>query len=61
MIGKAKQMASWIIRIVVSRKPEVLLPFYKVFVGPHLEYAVQVWAPTTRHGNCGIIMEIEDC
>ena len=39
----------------------MLIPFYKAFVRPHLEYAVQVWAPTTRQGNCGIIMEIEDC
>ena len=61
MIGKAKQMTSWIIRNVVSRKPEVLIPLYKAFVRPHLEYAVQVWAPTARHGNWGIIMEIEDC
>ena len=61
MIGKAKQMTSWIIRNVVSRKPEVVIPFYKAFVRPHLEYAVQVWAPTARHGNWGIIMEIEDC
>ena len=61
MIGKAKQMTSWIITKVVYRKPEVLVPFYKAFVRPHLEYAVQVWAPTARHGNCGIIMEIEDC
>ena len=53
-------MTSWIIRNVVSRKQEVLIPFYKAFVGPHLEYAVQVWAPTARHGNWGIIMEIED-
>ena len=61
MIGKAKQMTFWIIRNVVSRKPEVLIPFYKAFVRPHLKYAVQVWAPTARHGNWGIIMEIEDC
>ena len=61
MIGKAKQMTSWIIRNVVSRKPEVPIPFYKAFVRPHLEYAVQVWAPTARRGNWGVIMEIEDC
>ena len=61
MIEKAKQMASWIIRNVVSRKPEVLIPFYKAFVRLHLEYAVQAWAPTARQGNWGIIMEIEDC
>ena len=61
MIGKAKQMTSWIIRNVVSRKPELLIQFYEAFVRPHLEYAVQVWAPTARHGNWGIIMEIEDC
>ena len=58
---KSNQMTSWIIRNVVSRKPEVLIPFYKAFVRPHLEYTVQVWAPTARHGNWGIIMEIEDC
>ena len=29
MTGKAKQMTSWIIRNVVSRKPGVLIPFYK--------------------------------
>ena len=61
MIGKAKQMTSWITGNVVSRKPEVLIPFYKAFVRPHLEYAVQVWAPTARHGNWGVKMEIEDC
>ena len=26
-----------------------------------MEYAVQGLAPTTRHGNWGIIMAIEDC
>ena len=39
----------------------MLIPFYEAFVRTHLEYAVKVWAPTARHGNWGIIMEIEDC
>ena len=42
MIGKGKQMTSWIIGNVASRKPEVLIPFYKVFVRALLEYALQV-------------------
>ena len=57
-------MTSWIIRNVVSRKPEVLIQFYKALSDP-------IWktqcrgggggGPTARHGNWGIIMEIEDC
>ena len=39
----------------------MLIPFYEAFVRTPLEYAVHVWAPTARHGNWGIIMEIEDC
>ena len=53
MIGKAKQMTSWIIKNVVSRKPELLIQFYKAFVRPHLEYAVQVWAPTRKTRKLG--------
>ena len=34
MIGKAKQMTSWIIRNVVSRKPEVLYHFQKLLSDP---------------------------
>ena len=50
-------LMSWIIRNVVSRKPEVLTPFYKAFVRPHLEYAVKVWAPAARHGNWGTMIQ----
>ena len=47
-------MTSWIIRNVVSRKPEVLIRS----AGGIRSASV---APTTRHGNWGIIMAIEDC
>ena len=40
MTARANQMTLWIIRNVASRKPEVLITFYKAFVRPHLEYAV---------------------
>ena len=61
MIGKARQTTAWIVRNVISRKPEVLIPLYKAFVRRHLEYGVQVWAPTARHGNWGTISDIEKC
>lgn len=60
-IGKAKQMTSWILRNILSRDADVLLPIYKSLIRPHLEYCVQVWAPRPRHGNWRIIMELENC
>jgi hypothetical protein len=60
-IGKAKRVIAWIMRNVVSRKHEVLIPLYKAFVRPNLEYCVHVWFPVGKHGNWGIIMEIEKC
>ena len=60
-IGKAKRNIAWLIRNVLSRKAEILVPLYKAFVRPHLEYCVQVWSPVARHGNWGTIMSIESC
>ena len=36
-----------------------MLKAYKSIVRPHLEYCCQAWSPNARHGNWGIIMEIE--
>ena len=36
-----------------------MLSIYKSLIRPHLEYAVQCWAPSPRFGNWGIILELE--
>lgn len=42
---KANRALYQLKRTMASREPEVLLPMYKVFVRPHLEYCVQAWSP----------------
>ena len=39
-IGKANKTKAWILRNILSRDANVLLPLYKSMVRPHLEYCV---------------------
>ena len=62
MIGKAKQMKSWIIRNAVSRKPcrsanTILQSFSQTPFG----ICSAGVGPTSRHGNWVIIMETDYC
>ena len=44
---KANQVLGQLLRSFQCRNKEVLTQLYKVFVRPHLEYAVQAWSPYT--------------
>ena len=59
-INKAKSCIAWVTRNVISRRIDVMLNIYKTLVRPHLEYCVQLWSPTPRRGNWGIIKDIEN-
>ena len=43
--GKAKQVLGQMARAVTYRGKNTWLRLYKIYVRPHLEYAVQAWAP----------------
>ena len=58
-ISKATQMIAWITRNMITREKTVMLHVYKTVIRPHLEYCVQIWTPVAKHGNWGIIMDIE--
>ena len=59
-IKKAHSVMAWIMRVIIAKKPQIMLQLYKTLVRPHLEYCVQLWNPRPRHGNWGIINKIED-
>ena len=46
---KANQVLGQLLRSFHSRDMTTLVQLYKVFVRPHLEYAVQVWCPYTSN------------
>ncbi len=43
--GKANKMLGFINRNISFKTKDVILPLYTSLVRPHLEYAVQFWAP----------------
>ena len=43
--NNAKKHASWILRLIKCREPEVVLLLYKTYVRPRLEYASPLWSP----------------
>ena len=58
-VSKAVSMIAWITRTVISRERNLMLHVYKATIRPHLEYCVQIWSPVARHGNSGLILELE--
>ena len=58
-ISKAVGMIAWVTRCVISREKNLMLHIYKAIIRPHLEYCVQIWSPVAKHGNWGLILELE--
>ena len=58
--NKARSTMAWIKRVIINKDRGVMLQLYKTLVRPLLEYCVQLWSPTPRHGNWGQIFQLED-
>ena len=58
-IAKANKTIAWVSRNIICKDQGVMLLIYKSLIRPHLEYAVQCWAPSPRFGNWSIILELE--
>ena len=59
-VNKARSTMAWIMRVIINKEKGVMLQLYKSLVRPLLEYCVQLWSPTPRHGNWGQIFQLED-
>lgn len=44
-VKSGKRYAGWILRCFKSRKPEIIMLLFKMFVIPRIEYASPVWMP----------------
>ncbi|XP_053315740.1 uncharacterized protein LOC128483538 [Spea bombifrons] len=53
--ARANKVLACIKRGIDSREEDIILPLYRSLVRPHLEYAVQFWAPVLKKD----IMELE--
>ena len=58
-LSKANQTIAWVSRNIICKTKEVMSMIYRCIVRPHLEYCVQAWSPTPRHGNWDLILKIE--
>ena len=50
-IKKARSIMSWVMRVMINKRKDVMVQLYKSLVRPHLEYCVQLWSPKPKHGN----------
>ena len=58
-INKAMSVMGWVSRNIISKEKSVMLNIYKSLIRPNLEYCVQLWNLTARHGNWSTILSIE--